>query len=1529
MLDLDRDPVPGDPYEVRELARKLGDFADDVGTALRSVRGLDGDSVIQEWAGLSGDAYREQFGDLPGELDKLERSYRLASGALDDYWPQLQTAQGDADRALAQGRTARADLDAAKSQLSAADAWVRRAQDASREYQADPKPGVPPPSEADVRAAARNATDADTAHATASSAVRDAQARLDAAKELAAQAAGVRDRAADAAQHALREASDAGIRNKHWWEKAVDFVAGHWDDIVAACKVIVAVLGIVVLIIGGPLAWLVLAAAVIVLADTVMKYLQGKASLWDVLFAALDCIPMFKGLTTAGGLLKTARELPALLKSGEALEHIATSVRKGAGLIRSASRDIKTLITCGDPIDMASGEMVMSAVDVELPGVLPLVLERHHRSGFRGGRWFGPTWGSTLDQRLLLDDQGIRFTTPDGMVLHYPIPEPGRPVLPFEGPRWPLTWDGTPGGTMSVSQPEAGRTLDFRHLPGAPAGLLPLTATTDRNANRVTIGYDDATGAPREVAHSGGYRIAVTTRQGRVTALHLASAPGSPRLLAFGYTGGHLTAVTNSSGQPLTFDYDDAGRITRWQDRNGTWYGYTYDTLGRCTATTGTDGILGYRYAYHDQPRVTEATDSLGHTTRYAFDDHYQLTAETDPLGHTTHRTWDRYDHLLTITDPLGHTTTLTYDTDGNPTSVTHPDGTTGTVEYSGPGLPVAVTQPDGGRWLYSYDERGNQLTVTDPTGARTAFGHDEHGATTSVTDALGTVQQRMRNDAAGIPVRLTDAGGAVTELARDPFGRIAAITSPAGEVTGLGWTVEGLLARRVRADGSADAWTYDGEGNTVEHRAPDGQVTRFTVAGMDSTVARTGADGGTYGYAYDTERRLVAVTNPLGLTWRYEHDPLGRVIRETDFDGRTVGYTYDAAGRLVRRTNGAGEEVTYRRDAMGNATEVRAGATVTTYVFDAVGRTVGAAGADAELSLVRDAAGRVVAETVNGRTVTVAHDLLGRTVERVTPSGAVSRWVYDAANSPVELRTAGTTLEFGYDGAGRETERRSGGRLFLRQEWDRADRLVAQTVYGAGAAAGRRGFGFGPDGYLAAIEEPAAGRRLTTDAAGRIVAVDGTGGGDGTAGGWSERYTYDPAGNLTSASAGGQEAPDSEYTGMRPRRIGRDRYTYDAQGRTVRRSRALLSGGGKVWTYTWDAEDRLTGVTTPDGAVWRYRYNPLGRRIAKERLGADGAVLDRTDFVWHGTQLLEQVRTEPGTGAVATTTWDWTPDGDIPLTQTEVRSALDAGQDAGLDAGQEEVDRRFYAIVTDLIGAPTELIGEDGRVHPQGRATLWGLPWDGPPAGGPDCPLRFPGQYADAETGLHYNHYRYYDPFAARYLSPDPLGLSPAPNPYGYVHNPTLWSDPLGLGPCISEVAYASTDLAKAAFQARFKDGVQWFPFGRNVAAAKVEGLDDIVIGFSKGNKLHAEIDIINQLKAKGISMDKITELYTERYPCAKICLPRLSGGLKGTAKITYSVPYAEDHAFAAASTELLTGHIRSAASAMGWQTLNPRSWF
>jgi RHS repeat-associated protein len=641
------------------------------------------------------------------------------------------------------------------------------------------------------------------------------------------------------------------------------------------------------------------------------------------------------------------------------------------------------------------------------------------------------------------------------------------------------------------------------------------------------------------------------------------------------------------------------------------------------------------------------------------------------------------------------------------------------------------------------------------------------------VTGPLGAVTT-VKCDRAGLPVAVTGPEGGRTRYARDASGRVTLAVAPGGAVTALTWTGGGQLASRVFPDGSSERCEYDSEGNLVGYVSPSGQQTRYEYGPFGRLTAVTGPDGSRTEFGYDHGLRLTAVTR-AGLTWRYDRDAAGRVVAETDFNGAVTRYAYDPAGQLISRVNAAGQEVTCGYDELGRLVRRVTGAVVSSFGYDAAGRLVRARNPEAEIRLTRDPLGRVTAETCDDRTVLSSYDPAGRRTRRVTPGGAQERWTYDGAGRPVRLETGGKVLRFGYDEAGRETRRDLPCGLTLTQEWDVTGQLERQVLTPAlpGPELARRAYTYRPGGCLAAVDDLLTGsRRFSLDDAGRITAVTGPR--------WEERYRYDPAGNVASArwSAPPPVAASTwltadlqgprDRTGTLVTRAGTVRYRHDRQGRVIQRQRS-----SQLWSYQWDADDRLTAVTTPDGATWRYRYDPLGRRISKQRFDPSGVPAEQTLFTWDGAVLAEESASGPGHRHRMT--WGYRPGAFTPLTQSEITSSG--------DAPQEIIDERFYAIVADQVGMPAELISAAGTIAGYQQHTLWGGTLWRP--GGAATPLRFPGQYHDPETGLHYNQQRYYDPVTGSYLTPDPLGLAPAPNPHAYVPNPLLAAGPLGLMSC------------------------------------------------------------------------------------------------------------------------------------------------
>ncbi|MCX9068515.1 HNH endonuclease [Citrobacter portucalensis] len=228
--------------------------------------------------------------------------------------------------------------------------------------------------------------------------------------------------------------------------------------------------------------------------------------------------------------------------------------------------------------------------------------------------------------------------------------------------------------------------------------------------------------------------------------------------------------------------------------------------------------------------------------------------------------------------------------------------------------------------------------------------------------------------------------------------------------------------------------------------------------------------------------------------------------------------------------------------------------------------------------------------------------------------------------------------------------------------------------------------------------------------------------------------------------------------------RVIRDEQTtwkYDVNGRLVEK---LLDKGGYrplTWRYRWDARSQLTGLETPEGERWEYKYDPFGRRISKRCINRDKPGMD---FHWNGDQLTEEIPVGP--------------DGK-PEDENAIRWIYEPGSFTPL--ARYEKGQLHYAI-TDTVGHIQELLTEDGEIVWRGKQQLWGREEGRNMEDAPTCQLRFPGQYEDTESGLYYNRFRYYDCESGQYLCADPIGLAGGINLYSYAPNPLTWIDPLGL---------------------------------------------------------------------------------------------------------------------------------------------------
>ena len=114
-----------------------------------------------------------------------------------------------------------------------------------------------------------------------------------------------------------------------------------------------------------------------------------------------------------------------------------------------------------------------------------------------------------------------------------------------------------------------------------------------------------------------------------------------------------------------------------------------------------------------------------------------------------------------------------------------------------------------------------------------------------------------------------------------------------------------------------------------------------------------------------------------------------------------------------------------------------------------------------------------------------------------------------------------------------------------------------------------------------------------------------------------------------------------------------------------------------------------------------------------------------------------------------------------------------------------------------DQIGIPREMTDKDGNLLWFGNYTGWGrLKEETRVTDNAYQPFRLQNQYADRETGLHYNFFRYYEPDAGRFINQDPIGLWGGENLYTFSPNTQYWVDFLGL-----RGVYFFTDMTQSIY--------------------------------------------------------------------------------------------------------------------------------
>ncbi|WP_186108175.1 RHS repeat-associated core domain-containing protein [Burkholderia gladioli] len=1055
-------------------------------------------------------------------------------------------------------------------------------------------------------------------------------------------------------------------------------------------------------------------------------------------------------------------------------------------------------------IGYALGDERIDHEDFVIDGAMPITWVRTYRSFFDANDTageLGPRWITPYTVRFDLHPSKLVYHDAEGRSLDYPLIEVGAA---HDDLAENLTLSRPDDHWIALTRGHELLEAYERH-----GDRYRLAFIKDRAGNQLTVDYDSEGRLYRLLMPHGQIAFQIDGH-GRILEIHEHDIEGQRigRLAAYDYDeAGDLVAAYDRYGNRREYRYRNH-LLTRYTDRTGRGMNLEWDgndARSKCYREFRDDGSDEVTLAWHPKIRMVEITDALGQVTRHYFTIKGYSFRVVHPDGSEEWLYRDRNDKLVQYVHRDGGTEFFDYDARGNLIRHQRLDGSVVEMEYDAQDQLVKTIDPHGNAWAQEFDAAGNMVLVRDPLGHETKYEYSDQGLPIAVIDAKGG-KKALQYDSNGRLVTFKDCSGKTTQWSYDAAGRLIETKDPSGAVTSFQYGVNGQL-EEVRSPAGVERVQFDAEGRLLSTVDPMQRATRYTYDAGGRVAARIDPLGHRLGYGYDRLGRLVRLTNENDAAYTFKYDPAGRLVEEVEFDGKRRQYRYDEATGRLASIDDAGRLTELEHDRAGRIAGRASEGEAERFAYDATGRLVDASNQYSRIQHFFDPVGNLVREHHAYDLFGVkrsyiwhhAYDELGNRVRTIRPDGHVIDWLrYGSGHIHGLLVDGQDKLQLERDDLHREVTRTLSSRIQQGTVYDPAGRIERQVVQrdkAPGALSSRR-YRYDAAGQLTQIDDSRKGAiDYRYDPVGRLV--------EAASPGTRERFAFDPASNIVDPSRpevahkqhGPVRRPENTLPSSVPHVLGNmlreyagTHYDYDAQGNLIQKR----SPAGEQ-RFEWDGFDRLRRARVSEAARQSeasYFYDAMGRRIAKE---VDGA---RCVFGWDGDTLAYETDDRRSTHFL------YEPGSFVPLAlyaglplrgiETPVVSSADrytpeADPLQRLPVAESAARLVFYHC--DQIGTPQMMTDEAGELVWEASYRAWGETRELLQRASASAalesvynPLRFQGQQFDAETGLHYNRYRYYDPTVGRFISCDPIGPEGGVNVYQYASNPVSWADPLGL---------------------------------------------------------------------------------------------------------------------------------------------------